>query len=1152
MSQRHTLSPVEPTVAAQQQALLDFAVSHSPTIFYIALLESGRPVKFISANVAEITGHAQSAFLGEGGYGRRFVHPDDLDDYAACRARLREIGELTHEYRFRCLDGRYKWFRDHLRLTEGEEGEIIGCMVDITAQKEAERERSSVSQLFHEAVETLRNGFSVVDTEGRLVACNSALTRNLDLDPKSFIGKPHSDLLRKALVHMVSFDGESVSPSPEWVARIDARMASVPEAPVEIEMKDGRWVLLTSHPTSAGGRVNIATDISIVKEAERELRASEHHFRHMVEQNPLPVCLIDIDDETIAYASPAAAELLGLAWPLATTLTLAELCCEDQSRREMLARTRMDGTLTNYELQLCRADGEGVWVALSNRLVDLQGRQIAIAGMVELTERKRREKALREAEQAVRQREHLARMLVEHHPSPVWMVELESGRILYESPTAAELTERVWGNNEEAFVNQFYADPDARVRFVEDLRSNRSLRNYEIEFRRRDGSTFWASANSRLIEHDGKELHITGWLDLTERREREAAVRRAHEMLEDAVESLSDGFALYDADDRLVMFNSRYREYNDANAAMLVPGMPFADLIRAGAALGEYPGDAAVVEQWLSEDRAQRAASRRVENFEFRKTDGRWFSYSSQPTRQGGAVISLSEISARKEMERALRESEAAVRQLLEASPVPLTLSRLSDGQIIYESPAAQQLFGSDDGDRHGATLWRGIDGEPSPRYLEDLHRDGMIENVEMEFRRRDGSSFWAALSAKLIELMGEEMIVSSAFDLTEWRAVEAEMARQREALHQSEKLGALGQLLASVAHELNNPLSVLVGQAVLLKETTTDASVQARAERIGKAADRCARIVRTFLAMARQQPRESTPTDPNSLIETALEVTGYALRASGIDVSVFLGKGLPPVLVDPDQMTQVFTNLIVNAEQVLREIDGPRRLRLTSRYLRQSNQIVFKIKDSGPGVPEEIRRRIFEPFFTTKGVGEGTGIGLAICHRILESHGGKIKIEQTPGGGATFVVRLPVPEGQQVDDDRPPEDEVATPRLSILVVDDEVEVAELVAEVLINDGHAVAVAHSGSEAMQAIEGRGFDVVLSDFRMPNMDGPGLLRALRRERPELVASLAFMTGDKLSPDVDRVLKTSGRPYIEKPITPDDVRALVQQVMEQRSV
>src|SRR3546814_2540196 len=155
---------------------------------------------------------------------------------------------------------------------------------------------------------------------------------------------------------------------------------------------------------------------------------------------------------------------------------------------------------------------------------------------------------------------------------------------------------------------------------------------------------------------------------------------------------------------------------------------------------------------------------------------------------------------------------------------------------------------------------------------------------------------------------------VCSSDLLTERRRVAAEMARQRDALHQSEKLSALGELLAGVSHELNNPLSVVVGQALLMRETATDAKTAERARKIGEAADRCARIVRTFLAMARQQPTESRPVDVNSMIETALAVTGYMLRTAEIDVSLELTPLLPPVLGDGDQLNQVLTTKIGRA----------------------------------------------------------------------------------------------------------------------------------------------------------------------------------------------------------------------------------------------
>jgi CheY-like chemotaxis protein len=335
----------------------------------------------------------------------------------------------------------------------------------------------------------------------------------------------------------------------------------------------------------------------------------------------------------------------------------------------------------------------------------------------------------------------------------------------------------------------------------------------------------------------------------------------------------------------------------------------------------------------------------------------------------------------------------------------------------------------------------------------------------------------------------------------------------------------------------------VVVGQALLLKETATDKRIADRAIKIGNAADRCARIVKTFLAMARRKPSESRAVNPNQVIEAALEVTGYTLSASDIDVSLRLARDLPPIWADSDQLNQVLTNLIVNAQHALQEIQGPRKLRIASSYRKQKGEVVVKIKDNGRGIPEEILARIFEPFFTTKEVGTGTGIGLAVCHRIVEAHGGKIRVDSTPGEGTSFVVRLPVagPSGAAAseEDGRAP----GSAALSALVIDDEADVAEILADILRVDGHNVEIAESGEAALARIKEQDFDIILSDLRMPGLDGPSLYRIIEKRKPALLSRLAFVTGDTMSPKIKRFLRGAGRPFIEKPITPQEVRDLV---------
>ena len=628
---------------------------------------------------------------------------------------------------------------------------------------------------------------------------------------------------------------------------------------------------------------------------------------------------------------------------------------------------------------------------------------------------------------------------------------------------------------------------------------------------------------------------------------KEAELREAREMLQDAVESLTEGFALYDAEDRLVMCNQRYRDFNFMSADMLTPGMPWLDFIRCGAERGQYAGTGGRVEAWLEE--RKRLRQKFCTDLEFQQTDGRWFQFSNQPTRQGGIVVTRTDITNRKEMERALRESESLVRSILEASPVPVVMVRAEDGLVIYESPASRRIFGrmQQSGEpSYIADLY--VNPEDRVRYLAELRDKGTVEGYEVLLRRADGQPIWVSLTASLIEYQGEEMIVASAYDLTERHAVEEQMARQRDALYQSEKLSALGALLAGVAHELNNPLSVVVGHAQLMKETAGDPRVVARATKIGNAADRCSRIVKSFLAMARQRPPRRCAVDLRDIVQVTLDVTGYSLRTANIETRLDMAPDVPPVWGDSDQLNQVVTNIIVNAQQAMMDVPADRVLAIRDFYDAAAGEVILTIADSGPGIPEEIQSRIFEPFFTTKDVGEGTGVGLAVSHRIVEAHDGRIRVDCPPGGGTVFTVALPVGTATADAAPKAPPAEADRPAASILIIDDEPEVAQMLGDILAAQGHRVVTAASGQKALRLMEGQRFDVILSDVRMPELDGPSLYATLERTEPELLKRTAFISGDTLSPSARVFLQRVKRPFLEKPFTLEEVRALVGRILD----
>ena len=502
---------------------------------------------------------------------------------------------------------------------------------------------------------------------------------------------------------------------------------------------------------------------------------------------------------------------------------------------------------------------------------------------------------------------------------------------------------------------------------------------------------------------------------------------------------------------------------------------------------------------------------------------------------------------------RRLRQELEARERLTAILDVTTDLVAISDlsARLLYLNGAGHSLLGLTPEEAVGLPI-AGLVPERLRPVVQDeilpaLLRDGRWTG-EAVLLARDGREVPVSVVAVAHRAADGAVEFLSAIvrDMTERKRTEAELRRQREALYQTEKLTTMGTVLAGVAHELNNPLTAVTGYANLLRQDLAGTPSATRAENIAHAADRCASIVRNFLALARKYPPERQLVRLNDIARDAAELLAYHLRVDGIEVKLDLEEGLPVLWADPHQLHQVVVNLVTNARDELRKAPPPRRLTLRTRADTARARVWVDVEDTGPGVAEEIRDRIFEPFFTTKPVGQGTGLGLSLCHGIVEGHGGTLSLVSEPGDGAIFRVELPVVVPPAATGQRAAETTPAVTGKRILVVDDERLVLQLLGEMLGADHHTVDTVSDGTQALEVLRRTSYDLILSDVRMPYLDGPGLYRALERRLPDLCRRFVLMTGDVLSAEIQTFLEQTGVPGLSKPFDRGEVRRVIQRI------
>jgi PAS domain S-box-containing protein len=510
----------------------------------------------------------------------------------------------------------------------------------------------------------------------------------------------------------------------------------------------------------------------------------------------------------------------------------------------------------------------------------------------------------------------------------------------------------------------------------------------------------------------------------------------------------------------------------------------------------------------------------------------------------------LVDVTERREIERRLHQEQEFVRRLVANFPdLIAVLDR--DGRFTYVSPSVKDILGGAPEDYVG----EGFAGRSDPedrRKLDDTLRrllSGEESCAQFEFRARHGDGSWKTLRASAGPFVDEQGkiagVVASARDVTETKLIEKQLI-------QKEKFAAMGQMMAGAAHELNNPLTAILGVGELLRERAVDDAAKRQLDLVMQQARRAAGIVQNLLEFARPPAQAHSDIHLETIVQQALQAAQPSLRQKNIAVKFEAPSSLPIVVGDAKQLTQVFLNIIGNAEQAISSArsEGNLRISLSSA----DGQVSVTVVDDGPGIPLENVGKIFDPFFTTKRPGGGTGLGLTIALAVIKEHGGAIDVESS-GGGAAFQVTLPV-----AGKSHSVKSNLASPARSlpagseallghtVLIVDDEESIREIVQEGLTVRGMKVDGAESAEKAWSLLAGTTYDIILCDFNLPQLSGEQFLEQVRKERGASAPRFVFITGEFV--DAARIAEFSekGAAILQKPFRVPDLAKLLAGLLQ----
>ena len=1014
-------------------------------------------------------------------------------------------------------------------------------LLDMTQERKAQNVIRENEARYRSLVDNMQDGLYRCDSQGNLTFCNPSAARLVGYDrPEELIGRNiandfyYSPDQRDLLLKKLEMQGQ--------VANYE----------VTLKHKDGSPIIISTnthlfHDQEGNvlGIEGLYTDITQRKKAEKEIRRLAAIVRHSRELINLAT-----PDGYIVFQNEASAKILGIDPDHVCKTNILQVLPD---HLKPLMRDEIMPALARGE----NWEGDLQYINLkTGALTDVHAFIFPMEDP-DMPDQKYLANISLDISQGKLIGEKFTKVFM-MTPNCVAITKVSDGLLIdvnrgFEDITGWKRSEAIGRTSLE--IN-FWADSIQRNQMVEDLKAGRDVLNREFNFRKKDSSVRNGIYSARSI-HIAGEPHLVFVLDdITRRKETEKILKENEERLH-AITGNVPGvvYQFYSTD------GGEYGISYTSGRMVELFGVSGEDDLFSEFLARVHEDDR---ERFMTSIRKAAEAGTSW-NFEgrFVKPSGElvWFNSLSMPTRYEDRLVFngiLLDITERKKMEEMTRQSEEKFYKVFATTPDCIAITRMADEKIIDVNRGFEDITGWKHDEVVGRTgpdinFW--TDLAERDRMMHELKAGRDVLHRETQFRCKDGTSRSVIYSARTIHIAGESCMIFVWHDITEQRRLEKDHRELEAHLSQSQKMDAIGQLASGVAHDFNNILTGIQGNASLvMMEYNSNHPHYRKLTRIEENVKRGANLTRQLLGFARGGKYEVKTLDINELIRKNAQL--FTETRKEIETDFQLQDGVYPIDADAGQLEQVLLNIYINAGHAMPK-GGYLHIQTDNVTMQEKDADAFKIRpgdyvrisiaDAGTGMDQVTLNRIFEPFFTTKSQQGGTGLGLASAYGIIRNHGGAISAHSEPGHGSTFIIYLPSSRQEVASEDQEAGKRLVRGSGGILLVDDEPLILGAMSDMLKMLGYTVYQAGSGQEAVSLyMEKRNaIDLVILDMILPGISGAQVLKMIKDVNPAVRVILS--SGYSMQGEVRNVMEMGCAGFIQKPYSFADLSSVVHEAM-----